>query len=338
MTMYQRTALIAFALSLAACGSNKKDEQAQSGPKPTTALKPRDAGVAKAAPPQVDAMPPMKVEPFADDGDETAALGRLGAVRVWHTVINRGKYLARRQKAGAVWGRLGERIDGYTWLIDEVEGGGSLGIRVAFPEGAPVKVGDRLLVLGSWHVDEDKRWFWKPARVARLKPKKLRRAFESVPGHQIIEIEKRPRKAVWVDKVVPQEGGEIVFEVVRGPVRLGDGYRIANRTGWRSEGLLILPGHREPYGGQNLLAPDERWRLERGTRYTLRVAPFWRKIDGMWLMKAQSAPRIIVTKKYRKRKAKEAKEAAKRAKRAKAKAGGEPTEPGQPGNKPKTNK
>lgn len=287
--MVQRTALLLFAGCIVGCGNGDKKE---APPKPllgkVPVAKARDAGAAAVS---EDAAPSMRIEPFADNGDEKAALKKLGAVPVWDAVINRGRYLARRKRAGSVWGRVGPAVGNYHWLIDETDGAGSLSIRVAFPETMQVKQGERLLVLGSWKVDEDRHWYWQPSRVARLRAKPDAKPFESVPGHVIVDVDKPPAGAVPVSDVSRSKGGLVTFKVLSMPVRAGDGYRIADPDGWHTVGILILPGDREPYGAQDWRSPEERWQLKRRGKYVVRVGPAYRKKKvKRWFIPGLSAP------------------------------------------------
>jgi hypothetical protein len=55
------------------------------------------------------------------------------------------------------------------------------------------------------------------------------------------------------------------------PARDGDGWLIADRLYDLPVALLILPGERASYGGQDLRSPDERWQLKRQQTYWVRI-------------------------------------------------------------------
>ena len=219
--------------------------------------------------------PGLVIEELAITGKEKELRESLGAVAAWSAVVDRWRYLARRGDRGLVYGRLGGEADGYRWLIDEAGGGGSLAIRLALPA-SELRADDRVLVWGAWRVDAERRWFWRVDRVARL-PARTREAddpFATAPGHDI-------GAARWPDGVVDvsavtESGGAIVFQVVRGPRRIDDGWTIADRSGLDPVAYLVLPGEREPYGGQDMRSDDERWQLERRVSYVLRVRR-WRR-------------------------------------------------------------
>ena len=64
-----------------------------------------------------------------------------------------------------------------------------------------------------------------------------------------------------------------VFYVLAPPVRTGDGWTIADSPRGPPVAHLLLPGEREPYGGQDYLSPDERWHLDRRSRYAVPIIP-----------------------------------------------------------------
>lgn len=291
--MVRRIALFGLLVAVA-CGDSKKDSPpAKPVTAPVKAAAVHDAGVL-ARKPAVDAAPPMVIEPF-DRGEhksEKRALAAIGAVPAWTAVVDRGRYLARRAAHGIAWGWLADKEGAYHWLLDRTESDGSLAIRVAFPKGTVLGDARRVAVWGAWQVDDDKRWYWRATKVARLRDDKKAKPPGEPPGHAIVEVAAPPKRAVPVSRAT--RPGEITFEVVRGPVRLGDGYKVADRSQWKPEAILILPGEREAYGNQDLLAADERWTLERNTRYTLRVGAIKPKRgDELPIMRAITAPRRI---------------------------------------------
>src|SRR6185312_14820604 len=122
------------------------------------------------------------------------------ATSVWQAVVDRDRYLARRQQQGVVEGRLAAEaavaapaapsvpsVDGgappaprRSWLVDDSEGDGSLAIHVDLSgvAGAPPKPGARVAITGAWALDNPsslalagspaRRWYWKAASVVAL--------------------------------------------------------------------------------------------------------------------------------------------------------------------------
>jgi hypothetical protein len=264
------------AAALAGCGGETAPEAPS---EPVTA----DAAVAAA---------PVIEELATPDGAE-AALAALGAVPAWTAVIDRAAYLERRGQRGAVWGRLADTDDG-RWLIDETEGDGALAIRVALPAWVQIAAGRRAVAWGAWTVDDERRWVWRADRVA-LVPGSEEPATPGAPIGVLAPgvVAAAPDGAVAVSQVAG--AGAIVFEVVGAPRRPGDGWQIADGARQPPAALLLLPGEREPYGGQDLLGAGERWSLARGERYTIEVGRFRRPRDPatLPLLRAVSSPRRI---------------------------------------------
>lgn len=228
--------------------------------------------------------------------DERAALQRIGATRVWRAVIERGEYLARRQRRGAVHGRVGPSVGGYRWLIDESRGSGSLSLRLLVPPGIALEQDQRVVAFGAWHVDADRGWYWQADKLAALPAREwdIPEESRSAPGHVIVDIPDVPEGARPVSGI-PHQGGTIVFEVVRAAADPADGWEISDRTGGRATARLFLPGEQESYGGQDLRSPNEHWQLERNTRYTVRIKRYLPAKDGeLPNMTALSAPRRII--------------------------------------------
>jgi hypothetical protein len=238
----------------------------------------------------IDAAPEPVVTDFAGGDDEAAALAELDAVPAWTAVVDRDRYLARRAAAGAVHGRLVE-VEDQRWLIDDTEGGGSLGIRVTLPPGAEVEPGDRLLLHGAWTTDDANRWLWQVARVERLAPATT--APPDFDPTRELETEPAPETAVPVSAA--EGAGDILFEVVGSPLRPGDGWDIIDPDSKTEEpaAILLLPGERHPYGAQDLTSPDEHWTLKQGTTYVVTVDRFRRRGTRPPTLRATAAPRIV---------------------------------------------
>lgn len=263
-----------------------------------------------------DAAPPAPVvapadaapaEDAEDDGDETAALDvgdseaaalrQAGAVPVWQGVVDRARYLSRRGQRGALYGRL-ITVDGVRWLVDGSEGAGALGARVDLGGATDLKDGDRLVAWGAWTIGAQHHWVWAADEIARLPARAAPPAdgyAATRPGHSVESVDHLARPAVVVESV-PRRGGGIVFEVVNGPHRRGEGWTIAGRSHWPAAAILYLPGDQESYGGQDLRSDDERWHLQRKVRYVLRVAR-WRppRHPGeLPILRAISPPKKLV--------------------------------------------
>ena len=147
----------------AACGD---DEAAKKAAAPVGA-------VFDAAPPPVDARPPVVVEALPAGVTEEAALDDARALPAWSAVLERGRLLGRRGERGAVFGRVGPTVGGTggaVWLLDESETARGLGIRVTTTSGGefPAKAGERILAYGAWTTTADRKWVFAAARLVRL--------------------------------------------------------------------------------------------------------------------------------------------------------------------------
>ncbi|MBA3822101.1 MAG: hypothetical protein H0X17_24665, partial [Deltaproteobacteria bacterium] len=216
-------------------------------------------------------------------------------------VTDRAHLLARRGQHGIVFGRIGSPIlmpdpappppsapaaagsqpkpppdaglipSPYIWLVDDTDGNGALGIRVALGTHAGSE-GDRVALGGAWHVDEDRRWYWKADSLTPLpaaSPSELQDPPTPVPSHAILEGN-LPSGARTIS--VAKDHDRVYFQIVGPPpVRDGDGWLVANELGDVPVARMTLPGERASYGGQELRAADERWQLKRGQTYWVRI-------------------------------------------------------------------
>lgn len=219
--------------------------------------------------------------------DPGKVIADLGAISAWQAVIDRAQYLARRKQRGVVFGRVGAPIlepgppvadagpppmvpTGYTWLVDDTEGNGTLGIRVKLDGKA--REGDRIAVGGAWDLDEQKRWFWRAEIVEPVPPpgpSDLKDPPAAGPSHAIANGE-LPSGARTIS--LARDGDAVYFQIVGlAPVTEGDGWLVADELGDTPFALLALPGERPSYGGQDMRAPDERWQLRRGQTYWVRI-------------------------------------------------------------------
>ena len=277
---------------LVACGEGQAPRPA---PGEEPAAEPRDeAGAAQAGEPDRPGGVALEALPAGTSEEELAE--EHGAVPAWQTVLDRGRLLGRRGERGAAIGRVGPLVDGSRWLIDESDEARGLGIRLAAPPGAgdaalPLEDGGRVLATGAWAVDAERRWVWQVERLIELPAREGATAPVGAAGGADADGPRRPLPADLIQQAeeVP-EGAREVF-VVAAPVKPGDGWEVADAAGQPASARLRLPGEASPYGGQDFLAADERWRLELGKRYAVRVVEPRRTRKGaLPLLRAREPP------------------------------------------------
>jgi hypothetical protein len=178
----------------------------------------------------------------------------------------------------------------YVWLIDDTEGNGTLGIRIAL--GDKAKEGDRIAAGGAWQLDADRRWYWKPDTVQPLPPapaSDLKEAKPPAPTHAIANGD-LPGGARTIG--VARDGDAVYFQIVGpSPTTDGDGWQIADQLGSPTVAVMNLPGERASYGGQDMRASDERWQLRRGQTYWVRIGKLRKRgADKPTLVNARTAP------------------------------------------------
>jgi len=242
--------------------------------------------------------------------DPTKAIIQLGAIPAWQAVVDRTLYLARRGQHGVVYGTIGPvetlpppagsgsgsgsapvaSTPAYVWLVDDTEGNGSLGIRVALGmKGA--KEGDRVALGGAWQLDDTRHWFWKVDALSPLTPAKPSDSKDprpAAPGHAIANGE-LPSGARTIG--VAKDGDAVYFTVVgAAPTIDGDGWQVADELGNPTFAVMTLPGERASYGGQDMRAADERWSLKRGQTYWVRIGHFHKHGDKPQTVTARTAP------------------------------------------------
>ena len=281
---------------LVACGEGRAPRPAPDD-SPAAAGARDDAGAAAAASaPEGGGGVALERLPAGTSEEELA--GELGAVPAWQAVLDRGRLLGRRGERGAAIGRVGPVVDGSRWLIDESEEARGLGIRLAAPgedSALPLEDGQRVLAAGAWTVDAERRWVWQVERLielpARAAPAGPTPATAGAAGTDDGEA-RRPLPADLIRRAeeVPEGARELV--VVAAPVKPGDGWEVAEAPGAPASALLRLPGEGSPYGGQDYLAADERWRLEPGKRYAVRVIEPRRTRKGALPLLRAAAPPV----------------------------------------------
>ncbi len=290
---------IAFLLVLAACGEPRREAQ-PARTEPGGGSGPRDAA----------ARPPTTFVDGADDvaiahdagvtvddpgGGAGSAADALGALPAWQAVVDRDRYLARRNQRAVLAGRIGGEAIApgargvVRWLVDETEGNGALAVRVAISGKAPAD-GERVAVEGAWTLDDQRRWYWQvtsmstldgPAPPAPPDP-------PSTPGH-LVGTGSPP--SGWRPISKARDGGIVTFGVVRTPRGEGDGWLVADDSFSPPFAYLYLPGERPSYGGHDLRHPDERWVLKRGVTYWVRIDRIRRRTpEDLARIKATTAP------------------------------------------------
>ncbi len=177
----------------------------------------------------------------------------------------------------------------YVWLIDDTEGNGALGIRIAL--GDKAKQGDRIAAGGAWQLDADRRWYWKPDAIQHLPPAPASEPKDPpppVPGHAIATGPLPPGART---AGVARDNDAIYFQIVGpAPQSDGDGWQIADQLGSPTALVLNLPGERSSYGGQDMRAPDERWQLRRGQTYWVRIGVLHKRTGKPATVNARTAP------------------------------------------------
>ncbi len=304
--------LLALILALAACQGKGREPQPAPGSAAPVAL---DA-VAVAVAIDAAVLPSEDAAKKTDDPeppDPGKVIAELGAVSAWQAVIDRAQLLQRRGQRGVVYGRVGAaimvvnpmalqapdagvRVDAgliaspYTWLVDDAEGNGSLGIRVKL--GGKAKEGDRVALDGAWALDDQRRWFWNVDAVQPVPaapPSDLKEPPAAAPGHSIVNGD-LPGGARTIS--LAKDGDAVYFQLVGpAPANIGDGWAVADELGNPTYALLNLPGERASYGGQDMRQADERWVLKRGQTYSVRIGKVRKRgIDKPALINARTAP------------------------------------------------
>jgi hypothetical protein len=258
--------------------------------------------------------------------DPSKQIAELGAIPAWQAVIDRAQLLARRGQNGIVYGRVGpailvpgpapDPVDGgapadaglvpspYVWLVDDTEGNGALGIRIALGKLIEkAKEGDRIAASGAWELDEDRRWYWRAGALQHLPPPPPGPA--STPPSTPPSTPVDPPAAV--PGHVPAAGGlppgakpikqakdnDLVYFQLVGPMPAndGDGWLVGAQLHDAPVALLLLPGERPSYGGQDMRTPDERWQLKRQQTYWVRLGKIRPQSPGKpFVVRARTAP------------------------------------------------
>lgn len=264
----------------------------------TSVMPPADAAAVEPAelpePPSEGPEPPVLTHLVTDDDDdEAAALRRVGAVPAWQAVVERGSLLARRGQGGVVFGRIGDAVatppDAYRWLVDETEGEGALAIRLALAPGVTVEEGERVAAWGAWHLDDERRWYWRAERLALLPAGSPATNADRLVAPMVAQA---PPQAIPASQL--ESDGDILFEIRTRPRDPTGGWEISDPGNAKAVARLLLPGERPSYGGQDYRAPDEYWQLDRNTVYTVTARRHRRlPADKLPILQARGIPRRV---------------------------------------------
>lgn len=250
--------------------------------------------------------------------DPGKVLDDLGAISAWQAVIDRAQYLGRRRATGVVFGTVGaqvmeeipetvtyqrmatgpaiRRVDlrptPYTWLVDDTEGNGSLGIRTTLAGRATQ--GGRVALRGAWDLDAKLQWFWRVDGVALVPAATSTPPGDPpppTPGHALVA---GPLARGTRPISVARDNDLVYFQIVGpAPAIEGDGWLVADQLGNTPVALLALPGERASYGGQDMRSADERWQLRRGKTYWVRIGKIRKRGDKPALINARTAPVLM---------------------------------------------
>ena len=304
--------LLALAVILVACQGNRDAGTGSNGSGTVEPPGPEAAPVFEA--PEAGPAAPDDAKP--DDPDPTPDPGKLiaelGAIPAWQAVIDRSQLLGRRSQHGVVYGRVGPAImmmgptpdpldagvpldagmipSPYVWLVDDTEGNGSLGIRIALA-GKTAKLGERVAVGGAWHLDDQRHWYWKVDSLQTLPPPP-ESDLKDPPWPEPTHVPPPGSPPGGARAITLAKDGDLVYFQIVGPTPAneGDGWLVAKELGDTPFALLTLPGERATYGGQDMRGPDERWQLKRATTYWVRIGKLVLREGKPALVRARTGP------------------------------------------------
>ncbi|MBT8496035.1 MAG: hypothetical protein KJO07_23530 [Deltaproteobacteria bacterium] len=251
-------------IALCGCGNKEAPPRAEPAPADATLAASIDA-----------APPPFPVEELGKDGVPAEAIA------AWTAVVDRYQYLERRGDSGVVVGAFSGNGEFGPYLRDLDEGDGLLAIQVQFPGEVEIQENRRAVVWGRWVAVGASAWVWKASKLGWL-PGKVEPP-PHAPGLKSAEPRPIPDGTKGPDEV--GDGELMVFIVRKRPAKVGDGWGISRANGKAVVAQLVLPGERGAYGGQDMRAKSERWRLGRGGRYQVKVRKVYRfdnKIDVLF--------------------------------------------------------
>jgi hypothetical protein len=297
--MTMRAFVIALVV-LGACGDKKRELQ-PAKTEPGGGSGPRDAGTGTGTGTGTGS-DPTDVPNVGDGGvpdepaDPGSAADALGAIPAWQAVVDRDRYLARRNQEAVIAGRVGDEAIApgargvVRWLVDETEGNGALAVRIAVTGSKVPTEGDRVAATGAWALDNERHWYWQVRSLAPLTDPAPATPPDppSVPGHQ---IGTGAPPSGWKPISKGKDGGIVTFGVVRTATGEGDGWLVGDDSFSPPFAYLYLPGERPSYGGHDLRQPDERWVLKRGVTYWVRIDRIRRRTpEDLARIKATTAP------------------------------------------------
>lgn len=290
-----RIALIA--LLAVACGEPKREAQ-PAKTEPGGGTGPRDSGGGAATATGADPVDTTDAAGGVDDPGDGAgtAADSLGSIPVWQAVVDRDRYLLRRNQQAVIAGRVGGEAIApgargvVRWLVDESEGAGALAVRIAIAGTKPPAEGDRIAVAGAWALDDQRRWYWQVASLSPIEDPAPTAPPDqpSAPGH-VVGTGAPPTG--WKPISKGKDGGVVTFGVIRAPTGEGDGWLVGDDSFGAPFAYLYLPGERPSYGGHDLRHADERWVLKRGVTYWVRIDRIRRRTpEDLARIKATTAP------------------------------------------------
>ncbi|HUQ02382.1 MAG TPA: hypothetical protein VM261_07790 [Kofleriaceae bacterium] len=290
-----RAGIVAIALFAAACGEPKREAQ-PAITEPGGGTAPTGSGTGTGS----DTEPRTDTEPGTGTGSDTEpgpAPDSFGSIPAWQAVVDRDRYLLRRGQQAVLSGRIGGEAIApgargvVRWLVDETEGNGSLGVRVALTGSKPPAEGDRVAVAGAWTLDDQRRWYWQVTSLSPLvdpAPPAPPDPPPTAPSHTI-GVGSPP--SGWKPISKARDGGIVTFGVIRTPTGEGDGWLVGDDSFGAPFAYLYLPGERSSYGGHDLRHSDERWVLKRGVTYWVRIDKIRRRTpEDLARIKATTAP------------------------------------------------
>jgi hypothetical protein len=293
-------ALLVVAVLVAACGEPKREAQpAKTEPGGGTA--PKGSGVGTRTDTGTGSEPGPDVGVDGGVGvavDEPGtAPDTFGSIPAWQAVVDRDKYLLRRNQQAVISGRIGGEAIApgargvVRWLIDETEGNGSLGVRVAITGTKPPAEGDRVAVAGAWTLDDQRRWYWQVTSLSPIDDPPPPTAPDPPPAAPSHTIAVGSPPSGWKPISKARDGGIVTFGVIRAATGEGDGWLVGDDSFSQPFAYLYLPGERPSYGGHDLRQADERWVLKRGVTYWVRIDKIRRRTpEDLARIKATTAP------------------------------------------------
>lgn len=180
----------------------------------------------------------------------------------------------------------------YVWIVDDTEGNGALGIRVALGRHT-ANTGDRVAIAGAWELDTDRRWFWKVSALQQLAPSTEPPTGKDLPWPAPSHVPISAPFPPGVKPIKQAKDNDLVYFQLVGPTPAGDGdgWLVGAELYGAPIALMIFPGERPSYGAQDMRARDERWVLKTKTHYWVRIGKIRAQGPGKpFTVQARTAP------------------------------------------------